>query len=153
MQCVPISTISTCRIAHTHSCSLHLVPFLLRVMKHIFCAIRILNELCTCKFSTATNGIECGVLSAIPNGVITFSPDSTPDYDLYTTATYSCNQNYTLSGNGLLTCINAFGSGTWDSFEPSCMGKQCTCNIVGIWSGSEPPCLGKQCTCNIVGIN
>ena len=99
-------------------------------MKHIFCAIRILNELCMCKFSTATNGIECGVLSAIPNGVITFSPDSTPDYDLYTTATYSCNQNYTLSGNGLLTCINAFGSGTWDNFEPSCMGKQCTCNIV-----------------------
>ncbi len=43
--------------------------------------------------------IECPPLPAITNGMISYSPDVTPHYNLGTKATYTCEAGFYLEGN------------------------------------------------------
>ncbi|XP_064386509.1 CUB and sushi domain-containing protein 1-like isoform X1 [Halichondria panicea] len=69
--------------------------------------------------------IECPPLSAIINGtMISYSPDVTPDYDLGTNATYTCEAGFHLKGNGVRVCMDDDGMdaiGVWSDQEPSCV--------------------------------
>ncbi len=68
--------------------------------------------------------ITCVSLTLIPNGVITYAPDTSSPYDFGTNATYSCNDGFFLEGEGVRTC---FGDGS---------------NVNGDWNGSVPQCTG-----------
>ncbi len=58
------------------------------------------------------------------NGAITFSPESFPT-DYQTTASYSCNTGYGLSGGDReRTCVSSSsGPGEWSGIAPRCEGK------------------------------
>ena len=63
--------------------------------------------------------------------MIVYATDVTPDFDLGTTATYSCNDGYTLEitiGFKVRTCID---DGDNDA--------------VGVFRGQEPACVRKYC--------
>ncbi len=67
--------------------------------------------------------------------MIVYATDVTPDFDLSTTATYSCNDGYTLDlsiGAEVRTCID---DGNNDA--------------VGVFSGQAPACVSKYCN-NII---
>ena len=68
--------------------------------------------------------ITCTSLSSIPNGRITYTPDTTSPFDFGTTATYSCDDGFFIVGNSAQTC-DGDGSG-----------------VGGVWSGSAPVCSG-----------
>ncbi len=71
--------------------------------------------------------IECPALPEIDNGVISYSPDVTPDYSLSTVATYSCNLDFVLTGgNETRTCVDVGdgSGGRFDGQEPTCERKQ-----------------------------
>ena len=70
--------------------------------------------------------IECPALPEIANGVISYSPDVTPDYSLNTVSTYSCNFGYVLRGDReRRTCVDAGdGSARFNGQEPTCERKQ-----------------------------
>ena len=70
--------------------------------------------------------IECPSLPAITNGMISYSPDVTPDYDLGTEATYTCVAGFYLEGNEVQVCMDDDGMDT-----------------IGVWSGLEPRCVRK----------
>ncbi len=77
-------------------------------------------------FNTA---IECLVLPAFANGMIVYATDVDPNFDLGTTATYSCDDGYTLDlsiGVEVRTCID---DGDNDA--------------EGVFSGQEPACVRK----------
>ena len=64
---------------------------------------------------THASEIDCGVLINPANGevvafVTTFN----------STATYSCNTGYTLTGDDMRTCLE---TGLWSGSEPMCTGK------------------------------
>ena len=64
--------------------------------------------------------------------MIVYATDLTPNFDLNTTATYSCNDGYTLDlsiGVEVRTCID---DGNNDA--------------VGVFSGKEPACVRKYCS-------
>ena len=63
--------------------------------------------------------IDCGPLGDPPNGEVSVSSKT-----VNSTATYSCNTGYTLTGNDMRTCLET-----------------------GLWSGSEPMCTGKMYAC------
>ncbi len=68
-------------------------------------------------------------MPVIANGIIVYATDVTPDFDLGTTTTYSCNDGYTLDlsiGDKVRTCID---DGNNDA--------------VGLFSGQEPACVRK----------
>ncbi|XP_064387533.1 uncharacterized protein LOC135335856 isoform X2 [Halichondria panicea] len=76
--------------------------------------------------------IECRVLPVFTNGMIVYATDVTPNFELGTTATYSCNEGYTLDtsiGVEVRTCID---DGDNDA--------------VGVFSDQEPACVRIQCT-------
>ncbi|XP_064387566.1 uncharacterized protein LOC135335869 isoform X2 [Halichondria panicea] len=76
--------------------------------------------------------IECPVLPVFANGIIIYATDVTSDFDLGTTATYSCNEGYTLDisiGVEVRTCID---DGDNDA--------------VGVFSDQAPACVRIQCT-------
>ena len=54
--------------------------------------------------------IQCPPIPAIPNGVIIYAPDNTPNYDLTTVATYACNTGFALDlsigGSVTRTCVD-----------------------------------------------
>ena len=69
--------------------------------------------------------ITCSSLSAINNGRISYSPDTTDPFNSGTVASHTCNDGFYLaSGNSVRTCG---GDGL---------------NTVGSWSGIAPVCLG-----------
>ncbi len=73
--------------------------------------------------------IECPVLPVFANGMIIYATDMTPDFDLGTTATYSCDDGYTLDlsiGVEVRTCIDVGNNDT-----------------EGVFSGREPACVRK----------
>ena len=70
--------------------------------------------------------IECPPLLAITNGTISYSPDVTPDYDLGTNATYTCEAGFYLEGNEVRVCMDDDGM-----------------DAIGVWSGQEPSCVRK----------
>ena len=80
-------------------------------------------------FFILNTAIGCLVLPIFANGIITYATDVTPDFDLGTTATYSCNDGYTLdlsTGDEVRTCID---DGNNDA--------------VGMFSGQAPACVCK----------
>ena len=54
--------------------------------------------------------------------MISYSPDVTPDYDLGTEATYTCEAGFYLEGNQVRTCIENDGMDA-SGQEPSCACK------------------------------
>ncbi len=70
--------------------------------------------------------IMCPPLLAITNGMISYSPDVTPDYDLGTNATYTCEAGFYLEGNEVRVCMDHDGMdaiGVWNDQEPICVRK------------------------------
>ncbi len=70
--------------------------------------------------------IVCPPLPAITNGMISYSPDDTPDYDLGTNATYTCEAGFYLEGNEVRMCVEDHGMDAikvWSGWEPSCACK------------------------------
>ncbi len=59
----------------------------------------------------------CPPLPTITNGMISYSPDVTPGYDLGTEATYTCVTGYTLTGDVTRTCQ---ANGTWSWTALTC---------------------------------
>ena len=69
----------------------------------------------------------CPPLPAIIiNGMISYSPDVTSDYDLGTEATYTCEAGFYLEGNEVRVCMDDDGM-----------------DAIGVWSGQEPSCVRK----------
>ena len=70
----------------------------------------------------------CPPLPELANGMISYSPDNTPDYNMGTVVTYNCNQGYRLVRNpGFLirTCLDV-GDGSAAVFTgqaPTCERK------------------------------
>ena len=73
--------------------------------------------------------IECETLQTVANGVITYAPDSVPNYSLGTIATYSCNVEFSLdlsAGSETRTCIDDGDNdaeGVFDGQAPTCVCK------------------------------
>ena len=61
----------------------------------------------------------------LTNGAIVYASDTTAPYDFGTTATHSCNSEYSLVGVEVRTCGSDGSSitGEWDLSEPSCERK------------------------------
>ena len=70
--------------------------------------------------------IECSPLPTITNGTISYSPDVTPDYDLGTKATYTCEAGFYLEGSEVRVCMDDDGMDT-----------------IGVWSGQQASCVRK----------
>ncbi len=87
----------------------------------------ICRDLYSIHVSTFNTVFECPVLPVFANGMIVYATDVTPDFDLGTTATYSCNDGYTLAiGDEVRTCIDE--------------GEN---DAVGVSSGHAPACVRK----------
>ncbi len=75
--------------------------------------------------------IVCSPLPTITNGMISYSPDVTSDYDLGTEATYTCKAGFyinTTGANQVRRCVDDDGMdavGGWNGQEPSCVRKLC----------------------------
>ena len=50
----------------------------------------------------------------LDNGRILYAPDSIPDYDVGTVATYVCDRNFDLEGNVTQLCVGLNYSAIWD---------------------------------------
>ena len=85
--------------------------------------------------------IVCPPLPAIINGIISYSPDVTPDYDLGTEATYTCEAGFYLEGNEVRVCMDDDGYtiGVWSDQEPSCVRKLSArvCNSLVLYEREE----------------
>ncbi len=69
------------------------------------------------------------VLPEISNGMIVYATDMTPDFDLMTTATYSCDEGYFLDlsdGDRVRTCVDDNDN-----------------DADGVFNGSQPVCVRK----------
>ena len=73
------------------------------------------------------------------NGTISYSPDSLPDYDLGTVATYLCNPGFSLGGNGTTTCVTLGIVSEWDRNNESRICTPNPPNNVGLVVGT---CVG-----------
>ncbi len=60
---------------------------------------------------------QCPPLPEIANGVFSYSPDITPDYDVGTMAIYLCENGFVLSGDDTRDCQS---DGTFSGMEPVC---------------------------------
>ncbi len=71
--------------------------------------------------------IICRTLPDIPNGFITYAPDTTPDYDLGTVAIYACDTGFvldlSLGGSEMRTCVDDNGLDAFDRQAPICIRK------------------------------
>ncbi len=74
--------------------------------------------------------IQCSPLPAITNGFITYAPDTTPNYDLGTVATYACDDGFvldlTLGGSMTRTCVDDLDNdaeGVFNRQSPRCIRK------------------------------
>ncbi len=61
----------------------------------------------------------CLELPFFPNGVITYAPDMTPDFEVDTVATHTCNDGYRLIGVDTRVCL---AGGMWSGLPPACQG-------------------------------
>ena len=83
-------------------------------------------------FYILNTAIECRVLPVFANGMIVYATDVIANFELGTTATYSCNEGYTLDlsiGVEVRTCIDGGDN-----------------NAVGVFSDQEPACVRKYCS-------
>ena len=74
--------------------------------------------------------IKCPPLDSIGDGVITYTPENTPDYNLDTVATYSCNGGFfldlSIGGSVTRTCVDDLDNdaeGVFDRQAPRCVRK------------------------------
>lgn len=67
-------------------------------------------------------GVTCSTLTAPINGLLSYDPDMTAPYQFGTTATFSCNTQFGLSGGDRTReCgVSALGSGRWSGTAPTC---------------------------------
>ncbi len=72
--------------------------------------------------------IECTAVPTFTNGIVVYSTDTTPDYELTTTVNYSCNDGFFLdtsdNSNKIRTCVNDIGNdaeGEWSGEAPTCV--------------------------------
>ncbi len=93
---------------------------------HVYNHTTVLSNINKLFFPTV---IECPPLLTITNGMISYSPDDIPDYDLGTEATYTCEAGFYLEGNEVRVCMDDDGM-----------------DIIGAWSGQEPTCVRKLST-------
>ncbi len=62
--------------------------------------------------------MQCALLPLIPNGVITYGPDTTADFDVGTNATHTCDDNVILiGGSEIRECLY---TGIWSGITPVC---------------------------------
>ena len=79
--------------------------------------------------------IECEPLPPIANGLITYGDDTTPNFDLGTTATYECNEGFFLDlsvGVRVRTCVDdndMDALGVFTDQAPTCVRKS-PCNFL-----------------------
>ncbi len=90
------------------------------------------SEMKSCSLrSLSIAAIQCNPLDGIENGVITYAPDTAPNYDLGTVATYECDPGYfldlSLGGCMTRTCVNDDGL-----------------DAIGDFSGQAPRCIRKS---------
>ncbi len=83
-----------------------------------------LNNVCVCYhlvtvFCVYYTAVECPALQPIPNGAITYGPDTIAPFDVGTVATHRCNDGFVLVGSETRTCL--FGS-RWSGLIPVCRG-------------------------------
>ncbi len=70
--------------------------------------------------------IHCPPLGIPVGGQIAFSTVPSPNYELGTIATYSCNSGLALLGSSAIRTCDGDGSnsiGNWNGNEPSCESK------------------------------
>ena len=98
----------------------------------------LLSPLYRTEFHTA---IECSPLPAITNGVITYTIDNTPNYELDSVATYACDPGFvldlSLGGSQLRSCVDDNGLdaiGVFDRQAPICVRKSL---LVEIYNANE----------------
>ncbi len=70
-----------------------------------------------CVHNSFTVLVECPALALIPNGAITYGPDTIADFEVDTVATYSCNLGFGLVGFETRVCLQ---SGTWSGLTSVC---------------------------------
>ena len=75
----------------------------------------------------STTAIECPSLN-FPNGTITYTADTTPEFEIGTEATHMCGSGFALVG---------------DIMTQTCMDDDQE-DIVGVWSGSTPTCARRE---------
>ncbi len=90
--------------------------------------------------------IECPPLLAIITGMISYSPDITPDNGLEIKATYTCEAGFYLEGNEVRVCMDDDGMdaiGVWSGQEPSCVCKlsAMVCNSLVLYGPEELMCI------------
>ena len=80
---------------------------------------RQVHNVVTLSFFTA---IECPFLS-LTNGMIVYASDTSPEFEIGTVATHSCDAGFALVGGMTRTCMDDDQT-----------------DIIGVWSGSAPTC-------------
>ena len=78
-------------------------------------------------------GQLCPILPSIPNGIITYAPDETPDFDIGTIATYQCNLGFSLVGDMTRECGQ---DGVFNGMAPVCQRKD-PINVLHAFSQSS----------------
>ena len=71
--------------------------------------------ICSCSFILPA--AQCPPLPEIANGMISYLPDNTSDYDVGTMAIYVCEDGFTLSRDETRDCQS---DGTFSGMEPVC---------------------------------
>lgn len=88
------------------------------------CSIHVFNS-----FSLLWTGIQCQPLEELTNGSIMYSPNTTNNFMLNTTAMYTCDNGFFLVGDERSTCIDDDGQ-----------------DAMGVWSLSTPPTCVRKLT-------
>ena len=114
---------------YTYTCMPHLCAISLCHAEVYATSILLTANLNLFVLRVNTAAIECEPLDAIANGVITYADDTTPNFDLGTTATYACNEGYFLDlsvGVRVRTCVDdgdMDALGVFTDQAPSCVRK------------------------------
>ena len=74
----------------------------------------------------STTAIECPSLNNT-NGMITYADDTTPEFEIGTVATHTCNARFALIGDMARTCMDDDQA-----------------DVVGVWNGSASTCERKD---------
>ena len=67
----------------------------------------------------------CPSLLELVNGQITYSADTTPDFDVGTTATHACDRGYGLTEDAVRICTASADNSmaSWSGNVPSCTSE------------------------------
>ena len=100
----------------TLSMSVHVQLELLdTIVKKVNTLLVCLHNCCVIRMLKCFPDIDCGSLDDPTNGVVSVSSTT-----FSSTAIYSCNTGYALTGDDMRTCLE---SGRWSGSEPTCTGK------------------------------